>query len=288
MVLAGAWTPPAARGRLALRGGCPPTRTPTGSTPRRTDLGRGRRRPAVDAVAVDGDDPDLAALLPELRGERPAAAPADGRAAGPELVRAARAAADAADAVVGLVARCEPWAPGGARPAAGGRPPLQVTVRGWPRGRQAAAELVDLAAPGAARWPPSPPPRRRCRPPSCRRCAGRLGAAHGSGATVLVSHEDGRRWSAVVRQRPAGGRARGRPLGRRRALPLLPPRPGCRPDGAPPAGGAAAPALAGRRAARTCRPRTGPGRRPRRPAGRRPGARGAAHVAPAEQLVPVA
>lgn len=103
--------------------------------------------PTIDAVAVDGEDRDLAALLPELRGSGlllllPTAAPLD-----PDLVRAARAVRDAADAAVGLVARWEPWAQvvTAALPLAGG-PPLQVTVRGWPAGRQAAAELVDLVA----------------------------------------------------------------------------------------------------------------------------------------------
>lgn len=147
--------------------------------------------PVVDAVAVDGEDRDLAALLPELRGSGlllllPTAAPLD-----PDLVRAARAVHDAADAAVGLVTRWEPWAQAvaAALPLAGG-PLVQVTVRGWPHGRQAAAELVDLVASwcgevvGAAAAPAPLP-------------AGELpgGAAvswsllTASGATVLVSHE---------------------------------------------------------------------------------------------------
>ena len=64
--------------------------------------------PRIDAVAVDGDDPELSLLLPELRGSGlllllPTAAPLD-----PELLRLVRAQRDAADAVVGLVARYEP------------------------------------------------------------------------------------------------------------------------------------------------------------------------------------
>ena len=101
----------------------------------------------IDAVAVDGADPALAALLPELRAGGlllllPTAAPLD-----LDAVRAARAVRDGPDAVVGLLRRYEPWTRvvAAALPLAGG-PVLQVTVRGWPRGRQSAAELVDLAA----------------------------------------------------------------------------------------------------------------------------------------------
>lgn len=146
---------------------------------------------ALDAVAVDGEDRDLAALLPELRGSGlllflPTAAPLE-----PDLIRAARGVPEAADAAVGLVARWEPWAQvvAAALPLAGG-PPVQATVRGWPRGRQAAAELVDLVAAWcgevvAVAASPAPLP------------AGELpgGAAvawallTASGATVLVSHD---------------------------------------------------------------------------------------------------
>jgi hypothetical protein len=147
--------------------------------------------PVVDAVAVDGDDPELAPLLPELRASGlllllPTAAPLDG-----DLVRAARAVPEPADAAVGLLGRWEPWAltVAAALPLVG-TPPVQVTVRGWPRGRQAAAELVDLAASwcgevAAVVAAPAPLP------------ADELpgGAAvswamlTGSGATVLVSHD---------------------------------------------------------------------------------------------------
>lgn len=100
---------------------------------------------ALDAVAVDGEDPGLAARIPELRGAGlllllPTAAPLE-----PDLVVAAHSVPDAAQAYVGLVRRWEPWAltVAAALPLAGGAP-VQVTVRGWPHGRQAAAELVDL------------------------------------------------------------------------------------------------------------------------------------------------
>ena len=147
--------------------------------------------PLLDAVAVDGEDRELAALLPELRGSGlllllPTAAPLD-----PDLVRAARAVRDAADAAVGLVARWEPWAQvvAAALPLAGG-PPLQVTVRGWPHGRQAAAELVDLVASwcgevAAVVAAPAPLPATEL--PGGAAVAWALLTA--SGATVLVSHD---------------------------------------------------------------------------------------------------
>lgn len=146
--------------------------------------------PELDAVAVDGDDPALAALLPELRGSGlllllPTAAPLV-----PDLVRAARAVPDAADAAVGLVARWEPWAQvvAAALPLAGG-PPVQVTVRGWPHGRQAAAELVDLVASWCGDVVSSvaaPAPLPAAELPGGAPVSWALLTA--SGATVLVSH----------------------------------------------------------------------------------------------------
>ena len=147
--------------------------------------------PGIDAVAVDGEDRELVGLLPELRGSGlllllPTAAPLD-----PELVRAARAVPDAADAAVGLVSRWEPWARvvAAALPLAGG-PPVQVTVRGWPHGRQAAAELVDLVASWcgevvSAVAAPAPLPASEL--PGGAPVAWALLTA--SGATVLVSHD---------------------------------------------------------------------------------------------------
>ena len=147
--------------------------------------------PAVDAVAVDGDDRELAPLLPALRDSGlllllPTAAPLE-----PDLLRAARAVREPADAAVGLLARWEPWARtvAAALPLVG-IPPVQVTVRGWPRGRQAAAELVDLAASwcgevAAVVAAPAPLPAEVL--PGGQAVAWAL--LTGSGATVLVSHD---------------------------------------------------------------------------------------------------
>ena len=116
----------------------------------------------------------------------PTAAPLE-----PELVRAARAVEEPADAAVGLLARWEPWAltVAAALPLVG-TPPVQVTVRGWPRGRQAAAELVDLAASwcgdvAAVVAAPAPLPAEVL--PGGEAVSWAL--LTGSGATVLVSHD---------------------------------------------------------------------------------------------------
>ncbi|MGI8536766.1 MAG: hypothetical protein ACR2K2_09765 [Mycobacteriales bacterium] len=187
--------------------------------------------PALDAVAVDGDDPELARLLPELRGSGlllllPTAAPLDA-----ELVRAARLVPDAADACVGLRLRWQPWAltVAAALPLAGG-PPVQVTVRGWPRGRQAAAELVDLvgawcdevvaviAAPAVL--PAEQLPATGAQPPAAVSWA----LLTACGATVLISHEGG---PVRVRLSFATARLEAGPTGVRWAggaeLPLLSP-----------------------------------------------------------------
>ena len=192
--------------------------------------------PLLDAVAVDGEDPDLAALLPALRGSGlllllPSAAPLDA-----DAVRAARAVPDAADTAVGLVQRWEPWARvvAAALPLAGG-PPVQVTVRGWPRGRQAAAELVDLAASwcgevAAVVAAPAPLPADAL--PGGAAVSWALLTA--SGATVLVSHDGG---PPLVRLSFAGARLEAGPLGVRweggselplPSAPLVPP-PGVHP-----------------------------------------------------------
>jgi hypothetical protein len=147
--------------------------------------------PRIDAVALDGSDRELAALLPELRESGlllllPTADPQD-----VDLVRAAVQVPDAADACVGLLRRWEPWAVtvAAALPLAGG-PPVQVTVRGWPRGRQAAAELVDLVSAWcgdvvAALAAPAVLPAAEL--PGGAAVSWALLTA--SGATVLVSHE---------------------------------------------------------------------------------------------------
>jgi hypothetical protein len=192
--------------------------------------------PRLDAVAVDGADAELAARLPQLRAAGlllllPTAAPLD-----PELVRAARAVPDAADVAVGLLARWEPWAltVAAALPLVGA-PPVQVTVRGWPRGPQAAAELVDLAASWcgevvAVAAAPAPLPAADL--PGGAPVSWALLTA--SGATVLVSSEGGpqevRLSFPTVRLHagPAGARWSGGA-----ELPLLP-----LPDRVPPALGA--------------------------------------------------
>lgn len=100
----------------------------------------------VDAVLLDGAEPEVAALLPLLRAAGllvllPGPAPLD-----VEAVRAARAV-EGVEAYAGLVRRWEPWARTvrAALPLAGGSP-VQVTVRGWPAGPAAAAELADLVS----------------------------------------------------------------------------------------------------------------------------------------------
>lgn len=203
--------------------------------------------PLIDAVAVDGDDRDLAALLPQLRGSGlllllPTAAPLE-----PELVRAARAVTDAADAVVGLVRRWEPWARvvTAALPLAGG-PPVQVTVRGWPRGRQEAAELVDLVAAwcgGVAAVVAAPGPLPAAQLPGGAAVAWAM--LTDCGATVLVSHEGP---VPLVRLSFAAARLEAGPGGARweggAELPL-PTEPGWAPPGVAPGLVATAAALAG-------------------------------------------
>lgn len=196
MVLAGAVPPaPLRAAGWSLRGTLAPD--PYGDPLRAgayADVDELLADPAVDAVAVDGDDADLAARLPGLRTGGlllllPGAAPLD-----PALVRAAWAVPDAADAAVGLLARWEPWAltVAAALPLVG-TPPVQATVRGWPRGRAAAAELVDLVGAWcgeivAVAAAPAPLPADVL--PGGAEVAWAL--LTGSGATVLVSHDGDR------------------------------------------------------------------------------------------------
>ncbi len=189
----------------------------------------------VDAVALDGDQPDLAALLPAVRGAGllvllTGPAPLD-----PDLLRRARGVLDAPEVAVAFVERWEPWAltVAAALPLAGG-PPLQVTVRGWPRGQAAAAELVDLVASwcgevaAVAASPHSLPARVL---PGGAQVAWSL--LTGSGATVLVSHDGG---PPLVRLSMSGARLEAGPLGARweggAELALLP-APDRRPDRRP-------------------------------------------------------
>jgi hypothetical protein len=207
----------------------------------------------LDAVALDGSDDLLARHLPTLLEHGlhvllPSPAPLD-----PDLLRAARAVEEPAygatarlvrdadrparsgeapaEAVVALLQRWEPWAVTvAAALSLVGTPVLQATVRGWPRGVGAAAELVDLARSWcgdvvsvcAARAPLP---------------ADELGPGlpvawsllHASGATTLVSHEGA---PAVARLSFATARLEAGPLGARweggAELPLLP-----SPDGHP-------------------------------------------------------
>lgn len=201
----------------------------------------------LDAVALDGSDDLLARHLPSLLAEGlhvllPGPVPLD-----PDLLRAARAVADpgparaddpqrparsgesVADVAVGLVQRWEPWAltVAAALPLAGG-PVLQATVRGWPRGPAAAAELVDLARSWcgevlAVVAAPAELPARS------------LGEGlpvawallHEGGATTLVSHEGA---PPLARLSCATARLEAGPLGARweggAELPLLAPRDG--------------------------------------------------------------
>lgn len=171
---------------------------------------------SLDAVVLDGDDPLLSRHLPILLEHGlhvllPSPAPLD-----PELLRAARSVEEPgwdgertdrvrladplrparsgtapADVAAALVQRWEPWAltAAAAIPLVG-TPVLQATVRGWPRGVAAAAELVDLARAWcgdvvSVSAAPAPLP------------AAELGEGlrvawsllHASGATTLVSHE---------------------------------------------------------------------------------------------------
>jgi hypothetical protein len=133
---------------------------------------------------------------------------------------------DAADAAVGLVRRWEPWAQvvSAALPLAGG-PPVQMTVRGWPRGAQEAAELVDLVSAwcghvAAVVAAPAPLPADEL--PDGARVAWTM--LTDSGATVLVSHEGEQ---PLVRLSFATARLEAGPAGARwqggADLPLPPP-----------------------------------------------------------------
>lgn len=142
----------------------------------------------------------------------------------PDLLRAARTE-PGPEVAVALVQRWEPWAltVAAALPLAGGVP-VQATVRGWPRGQAAAAELIDLVqswcgdvAAGVAA--PAALPARSL--PGGAAVAWALLTA--SGATVLVSHDEA---PPLVRLSFATARLEAGPLGARwvggAELPLLP------------------------------------------------------------------
>lgn len=180
----------------------------------------------VDAVAVDGELPELAAHLPALRRAGLLVLLAGPAPLDSGVLRRTRAVSGAPEVAVAFTSRWQPWAltVTAALPLAGGVP-VQVTVRGWPRGPAAAAELVDVvggwcgevaavaAAPGAL-------PARAL--PGGARVAWSLLTA--SGATVLVSHDDA---PPLARLSFAAARLEAGPLGARwvggAELPLLAP-----------------------------------------------------------------
>jgi hypothetical protein len=203
---------------------------------------------SLDAVALDGDDPLLARHLPTLLEHGlhvllPAPAPLD-----PDVLRDARAVhgpswGDApsrlvddalrpsrsgqAPAEVGaaFTQRWEPWAltAAAAIPLVG-TPVVQTTVRGWPRGMAAAAELVDLARAWSGdvlsvSAAPAPLPADELGPD----LPVAWSLLHLSGATTLVSHEGA---PPLARLSFAGARLETGPLGARweggAELPLLP------------------------------------------------------------------
>lgn len=223
-VVASGWS---VRGRLAAS---PFTGGRFEDAPGYLDAGELLDDPRIDVAVVDGAELELAALVPSLRREGllvllPSPAPLD--------VDAVRAAVDVdgPPSGVGLVRRWEPWARTVrvALPLAG--PPLQVTVRGWPRGATAAAELVDLVAGWcgdvvAAVAAPAQLPAERLADGEPVAWA----LLTSAGATVLVAHDGAgprvRVSSATARLEAAPGQAR---WVEGDALPLLP-----LPDGLPP------------------------------------------------------
>lgn len=180
----------------------------------------------LDLVLLDGTDPLLAALLPRLREAGLLVLLASPAPLDPDVVLAARAVRDAPEVAVGFLQRWEPWAltVAAALPLAGG-PPVQVTVRGWPRGPAAAAELVDLVSAWCgevASVSAAPAPLPADLLPGGAQVAWSLLTA--SGATVLVSHEDA---PPLVRLSFPAARLEAGPLGARwtggAELPLLRP-----------------------------------------------------------------
>lgn len=203
---------------------------------------------SLDAVALDGQDPLLARHLPTLlehglhvlltspapldpdvlRAARGVQGP--GYDAGPprrvdDPARPARSGVAPAEVAVALLQRWEPWALTAAAAAPlVATPVLQATVRGWPRGLAAAAELVDLARSWcgdvvSVTAAPAPLPAPELAPglPVA------WSLLHASGATTLVSHEGA---PTVVRLSFDTARLEAGPLGARWVggpeLPLLP------------------------------------------------------------------
>jgi hypothetical protein len=217
-------------GRLAASPFCGPSGDTAGYLDVDELLADGR----VDLAVVDGAAPSLVELLPELRAAGllvllPTADPLE-----VEPLRAARAV-DGPEAAVGLLRRWEPWvrAVASAVPVAGG-PALQVTVRGWPRGPQAAAELVDVVTAWcgevvAVVAAPGPLPCDAL--PDGTPVAWSLLTA--TGATVLVAHGDGRPCGSPSRRpgsRPLHAACAGQGATPCRCRPTRPGAPRCRAD----------------------------------------------------------
>jgi hypothetical protein len=109
------------------------------------DLARGVADGAVRVVVLPARTP-LAAALPEVVALGAAVLLPDPAPWDPGLVREARALADEGDVPVAVLLRERHagWVQG-VRDGIAARPkPLQLAVRGWPRGPAAAAELIDL------------------------------------------------------------------------------------------------------------------------------------------------
>ena len=180
----------------------------------------------VDAVALDGTQPDLVRHLPALRRAGLLVLLAGPAPLTADPLLAAAAVDPAPELLVAFRSRWEPWAltVAAALPLAGG-PPLQVTVRGWPAGEGPAAELVDLVRSWcgdvvAAAAAPAPLPARVL--PGGQEVGWSLLTA--GGATVLVAAGGG--GAPVVRLSFASARLEAGPVGVRWTggadLPLLP------------------------------------------------------------------
>lgn len=109
------------------------------------DLARGVADGAVRLVVLPAGSP-LAPVLPEVVALGAAVLLPEPAPWDTDLVRRARAAADAGDVPVAVLLRTRHtrWAEEGRATVASREKPLQFLVRGWPRGAAAAAELVDL------------------------------------------------------------------------------------------------------------------------------------------------
>ena len=119
--------------------------------PRYGDLQELLEDSRLDAVALDaegsGSDGGLGSDLPLLRRAGLLVLLTSPAPLSPAELLPALAAPEAPEVAVAFALRQQPWARtvAAALPLAGG-PPLQVTVRDWPAGRRAAAELVDVVA----------------------------------------------------------------------------------------------------------------------------------------------